>query len=166
MQFSSPSQSSDNFAPVLTYASLPACDSAWSASIPVTGCASSFQLLTAFLANFSPSSPDYFFSKLEHSKLTSPTSLPCLLPLCTSQHTDSSSLYIWITLELVFLFTVQPRYSPYTKLIQEKSLEVTKHHARRVTAARVQCSSRKNALQACIPPGISSVCIDDVFLLR
>lgn len=46
-------------------------------------------------------------------------------------------LHIWTTLELELLFSVPSRYSPSRILIQEKLVEVTRHHCRRLTARTV-----------------------------
>lgn len=49
-----------------------------SLSIPATGSASSFQLLTGSLAYLSPPSPEYHCSELQVSKFTGPVSLPAI----------------------------------------------------------------------------------------
>lgn len=69
-----------------------------------------------------------------------------LTSLCILANWCNFLLHIWTTLELELLFSVPSRYSPSRILIQEKLVEVTRHHCRRLTAM-LDCTGGKLLLR-------------------
>lgn len=108
-----------------------------STSGPVTSCASSSQLQPASSACLLLAQNTAIHSlNPGNMQVWSPFQIHVFVPLTSLRilaNWCNFILHIWTILELELLFSVPSRYSPSRVLIQEKLVEVIRHHCRRLT---------------------------------